>query len=181
LKKDHGWTAPKGYQVLVVDKGAVHICFPSGWVANPTDISMRLSDVEPPDDSCRIEVSYVYLDRRISDESFSLEQAMKVICKTKAIDDVEYFDWKEPVFLRRDDFRLAWVERKHTDPTFFRPVISRSLIGVGNGVYLMITYNCWADDVLKFNPVWQTMLDTLKLGHYMPDPSTGRTYIPRLN
>lgn len=170
---------PEGYQLIVLDRGAVHICFPEGWIARPSDKgSMRLHDAEPPDDSCRLEISYWKL-HPVMALNFPFETAVKVLQDTKT--ELEHEEKKEPVLSRRDGLRFGWVESQYPDPDNGRAVCSRSLLVVGNKIQVIITYDCWADETERFEPVWKTLLRTIRLGEYIANPASGQVIKPDLN
>src|SRR5437763_753622 len=61
MPRDHAWTARPGCKILVVDRGAVRIDYPEEWHAAPTDDCMQIHDKAPPNDNCRLGVSYMTL------------------------------------------------------------------------------------------------------------------------
>ena len=46
-------------------------------------------------------------------------------------------------------------------------------MGRGSRVYCLITFSFWAEDLVKFDPVWKETLRSLTLGLEVEDP-TGR-------
>ena len=179
LKPNHHWKTPEGYQLIVLDRGAVHICFPQGWEVTPGKItSIKLHDAAPPDDNCRMEISYFRIPPIMS-RAFPFERAMKVVENTET--DLEHYDKQPPAYLRRDGLRFGWIESKYADPENGRAVCSRALLVYGNNVQVLITYDCWADEMEKFAPVWNTLLKTIRLGEYVANPATGQIIKPHLN
>ncbi|MGH9767292.1 MAG: hypothetical protein ACREAB_07640 [Blastocatellia bacterium] len=65
LKKNHGWRGKPGYNVFVMDRGAVRFNFPLDWIIQPgTGNEMgtiKIHDREPPDDESLLDVSYMRL------------------------------------------------------------------------------------------------------------------------
>ena len=178
LKPNHQWRTPPGYKLIVMGRGAVHICFPRGWVDHATEHgSIRLHDAEPPGDSCRMEISFFIID--VGRAFYPFEHLVRNMGKAKT--DIERLNPKEPVFSRRDGLRFGWMESNYHDPDNGRLVCSRSLLVYGHKVQALITYDCWADRVEEFEPVWNTLLKTMRLGQYVPDPSTGIIARPELN
>ena len=170
---------PDGYQLIVMDRGAVHLCFPSGWLARPSDKgSMLLCDAEPPLDDCRLEVSYWRLHPALA-RNFPFERAVSEMCRTK--DEAEDETSSAPFYNKRDGLRFGWVESGYPDADNGRPVHSRTLLVLGNNIQVLISYACWADETEKFLPVWKTLLKTIRLGEYVNDPSSGYVIKPHLN
>lgn len=178
LKKDHLWEAPKGYQLLVMERGAVHVCFPRGWLIKPKHDTMCIHDVEPPDDNCRIQIS-MFRFHPIAVGKMPFEKIVRQVLSKES--DTDFFDIKPIVFQNRPGMKMAWIERKYIDPDFHRPILSRTFFALENNIQVLISFDCWNDDAVKFQDVWEQMLKTLKLGHYVSDPSTGQTHVPRLN
>ncbi len=60
LAKDHAWRAKPGYQIVVLDRGAVRFDVPQGWVIGPGEGAVELRDRPSPDDLCLIQASVLY-------------------------------------------------------------------------------------------------------------------------
>jgi len=61
LREDHAWSARPGCKVLVMQQGAVRFDYPQEWVVIPASDSIELYDKQPPDDDCRLAVSFIQL------------------------------------------------------------------------------------------------------------------------
>jgi hypothetical protein len=75
--------------------------------------------------------------------------------------------------LRADGVELAYtetrfVERKEKKEAFLRLAVAR-----GSGVYCLITFSFWAEDLAKYDPVWKEALRSLTLGLEIKDPTAG--------
>lgn len=179
LKPGHQWKTPEGYQLIVLDRGAVHVCFPHGWQVKPQETgSILLSDDEPPLDDCRMEISYWRL-HPVMARNFPFEKMVGEIQNSK--DKLEHEAMSEPVYSKRDGLRFGWVESAYPDPDNGRPVRSRTLLVFGNNIQVLLSYACWEDDFEKFMPVWKTMMKTIRLGEYIANPATGAVIRPQLN
>lgn len=56
LKDNHTWTAPDGYMILVLDRGAVRFNVPKNWYHEWQDDHLQIYDVKPPKDTAGISV-----------------------------------------------------------------------------------------------------------------------------
>src|ERR671920_2573227 len=61
LRRGHHWRARPGHRIFVADRGAVRFDFPDTWVLKMNERTVCLYDREPPDDDCRLEVSFFRL------------------------------------------------------------------------------------------------------------------------
>ena len=170
LKPGHKWKAKPGCKILVTDQGAVRFDVPEAWIVIPATDSVKIHDKQPPDDDCALAVSHVRLPpidwtglpivKLLSD---STKQIGLHVPKTGAI-----------VEQRRADLAIAWREIHFIDDKEQRPAISRILVGRRKLIQCLITFDFWLTDLDRCNPVWSTVLDTLTLGEFVTDPTTGR-------
>jgi len=58
LKDDHRWQSKPGYKVFVADRGSVRFDVPGDWVFEPDEKSFKFTDRKPPNDDCRLEMSF---------------------------------------------------------------------------------------------------------------------------
>lgn len=179
-KPKQQWKTPEGYQLFVMDGGAVHICFPTGWITRATEYgSLKLHDAEPPADSCKMQISYFRHPPTLP-RTFNFERSVKLLQKTK-VDMKEHYDIQPPQTMRRDGLQFGWVESKYPDTDKGRVVRSRALVVIGNCVQAIITYDCWDNEVEKHETVWKTLLKTIRLGEFLANPATGQLQKPELN
>jgi hypothetical protein len=172
LKEGHRWHAKPGYQVFVAGRGAVRFDVPSSWHFEPDTKSMKFMDKPPPDDDCRLEVSYNQLPP--ADYSlFPLEAMLRKIAKEDTRNVVEI---GEVTTLKRQTARIVWIELKFIDSIENREAYSRVCIGLGSQVQCLITFDFWASDRDRLSPIWDEVLRTLTLGLYIRDPATGLAF-----
>lgn len=177
LKKKHHWRARPENRIFVADRGAVRFDFPRGWVIKLDGASVCLYDREPPDDDCRLEVSFTRLPP-IDWSGLAVEQLLK----TATEGDTRPVESRAAVVsVRRGALRLAWTELGFRDPVENRAAFSRVLVGLGNNVQCLITLDFWADDARRLAPVWDEVVRTLELGIHITDPTTGARLDPKMN
>ena len=177
LKPNHSWKARPGYRIFVVGRGAVRFDIPQAWVLQPDTGSIKIYDGDPPNDNCRLEVSYNQLPP-IEWGGFPLAPLLEEVISG---DHREILSKGEVMSLNRHGLRLVWTEFCFMDPVEKREAYSRMLIGIGGNVQCLITLDFWPEDAKRVDPVWDEVIRTLQLGIYIPDPTTGKAMIPRLN
>ncbi len=169
LKPEHSWTAPPGYNVFVADRGAVRFNCPQGWVVVPASDSIELYDQPPPDDNCRLAVSYL----RLPAIDWSGLPMAKLVMTAIEGDTRPVLSRGAIVHARRDDLELAWIEIRFVDPQEHREAWSRLAIARGSNLQALITFDFWAEDAGRLEPVWSEVMRSVKLGWYVDDPTLG--------
>ncbi|KAM3097931.1 hypothetical protein ACKFKF_18585 [Phormidesmis sp. 146-12] len=172
LKEDHRWQSKPGYKIFVADRGAVRFDVPHDWHFEPDVKSFKFLDRKPPDDDCRLEMSFNRLPQ--GDWSlFPLQHTLKKIVEDEKRNVIET---GEIITLKRQIARIVWTEVKFIDAGENREAFSRICIGLGSNVQCLITFDYWADQADRLTPVWDQVLDSLVLGLYIRDPKTGLAF-----
>jgi hypothetical protein len=168
LKKGHLWTAKEGFQVAALDRGVIRFEFPQGWICIPDEDSVKFYDCDPPDDNCRLAVSRP----RLPDvaDSFGLDQIVTAASKG---DPRMLIQTAPAIHTQRGSLALAWADFRFTDPESNREARSRLCFARGAGLYALVTFEFWQDDRDKFSPIWQHVMDTLAIGEWILDPTSG--------
>lgn len=169
LNENHNWNSKPGYKIFVAGRGAVRFDVPQNWHFEPDEKSFRFHDAVPPDDDCRLEVSFNLLP----EGDWSLFPLAHTLKKIAADDDRNVIDRGEVITLKRQTARIVWTEIKFIDSDENREAFSRICIGLGSNVQCLITFDYWADQAEKLTPVWDVVIDTLVLGLFIRDPRTG--------
>jgi hypothetical protein len=173
LQKDHGWKAKPGYKIFVAGRGAVRFDYPAHWVVIPDTISVKFHDREPPDDDCRLEVSYLHLPPGVD---FSGLPLTKLLDEALKGDTRGIFDRGNIVKVERPDLELVWRELFFMDPVEKRLACTRACMARGSGVQPFITLDFWLDQTDRIVPVWDEVLRSLQLGQYVEDPTRRRLH-----
>jgi hypothetical protein len=169
LKDSHAWKAPPGYNVFVVDRGAVRFNVPHIWVVVPASDCIAIYDKQPPDDDCRLAVSYLPLP---TIDWSGLPLAQLIATATKS-DQRKILSHGEIAHIPRTDLELAWTEGRFIDSQEHREAFSRLAIARGSNLQALITFDFWVEDALRLNPVWDEVLRSVELGRYVDDPTIG--------
>lgn len=169
LKERHAWRAKPGYKIFVVDHGAVRFDIPRDWIIEPGAESTKFYDGEPPNDDCRLEVSYLRLPP-IDWSGLPLSELIRVATEG---DHRNITPTGKFVHQHREYVELAWAEFRFMDPQEHREAFTRLCIGRGSGVQALITLDYWPEDAARVDGVWDEVLRSLALGRYVADPTVG--------
>ncbi|MBI4531136.1 MAG: hypothetical protein HY709_06390 [Candidatus Latescibacteria bacterium] len=169
LKDTHAWKAPPGYNVFAADRGAVRFNFPHGWVVVPASGCIELYDQQPPNDNCRLAVSYLRLPP-IDWSGLPLAQLITTVVEG---DHRKALVGGDIINVPRTDVEVAWTEICFMDPQEHRGALSRIAIARGWNVQALITFDFWVEDTVRFGPVWDEVVRSVELGRYVDDPTRG--------
>jgi hypothetical protein len=166
---DHTWRAPDGYNIFVADKGAVRLNYPHGWIVKPDSDSIKFYDREPPDDDCRLAVSYIRLPP-IDWSDLPLSRLVDAAIQGDSRGITHRSDFIDVV---RPGLEICWVELTFFDKTLKRTAHSRLCIGRGSNIQSLLTFEFWPEDREKFDPAWNEVIRSLDLGLHIEDPTKG--------
>ena len=169
LKAQHTWTAKPGNNVLALNRGAVRFEYPRKWVVLPDEDSLKVYDRRPPNDDCRLAVSHLWLAPL---DWSGLPVATLVEAATQG-DERPIHTWGEITSASHDGIDLAWRAMRFVDPIEHREAISHLCIARKGIVQALITFEFWDSDAARYRPVWDTVLETLRLNDYIADPTKG--------
>jgi hypothetical protein len=182
LKKHNRWQAKPGNHIFVSNKGAVRFEYPAKWIVLPgQNGSICFYDREPPDHHAILQVNHWEL---LPNESGPLPMAVDwtglpllelFVHSTSNVPD-ENRELKEERPVReviRPGLEAIWSERLVFDLHDRKDVISRVCLARGANVTTLISYDFFADQHARFHPIWENVFNTLVLGQYVTDPTTG--------
>ena len=169
LQDTHGWKSRPGCRIFVADKGAVRFDFPMHWVMEPTADCFQFHDRQPPNDDCRLAVSY----QRLPAIDWSGAPLADMLRQVIEQDPRGLTPTMDVVSIQHPDLHLVWLEGNFIDPQEFRQAYGRMAIGIGGNIQVLLTFDYWADDAARFTPVWDDVLQSLQVGTYIPDPTRG--------
>lgn len=172
LKDNHTWKAPKGYKIVVLDRGAVSFNIPEKWVLHKLE-PVEIYDKMPPDDDCRLSVSFWRLPHGVDWSGLPLADMLDKATQPDAGEDVHILQRGSVVKHKRDDLELFWVENRFLDKQEKREAFSRNAIARGWNVQVLITFDFWLSDAPKLRPIWNEILRSLQLGYSIEDPTKG--------
>lgn len=171
LKDNHTWKAPKGYKILVIERGLVSFNFPEKWLLKQID-PVEIHDGDPPNDNARLMVSFWRLPKDVDWSGLPLGP---LLAQSTEGSEMEILARSEIITVPRSDLELVWTEHRFLDPVEKREAYSRIAMARGFYVHVLITFDYWVDDADKMLPVWSEVLGSLQLGRHIEDPTKGAT------
>ncbi len=160
LPPGHRWTARPGHRIFVADRGAVLFEFPGAWVVTPGPDRVEILDRAPPNDRCRLAISYL----RLPEADWSGLPLSRLLVDVMTEIEEEVIDRGPVIELARVDLELAWTELRFVDPEERRQARSRLCLGRGSYIQSLITLDFWPEDEARVTPVWEAVLESLQLG-----------------
>ncbi|HLY28930.1 MAG TPA: hypothetical protein VKQ72_21465 [Aggregatilineales bacterium] len=173
LATNHSWTAPKGYKVVAIERGAVIFNIPQDWTLTKLQ-PIEIYDKEPPADNARISVSFWRLPPGLDWTELPLEGLLNDATKDLGKSDERQILDNGPVKTSpRTDLELATKIQRFVDPLEHREAYTYMATARGWDVHVLITFDFWLDDLAKCAPVWDEVLRSLQLGLVIDDPTKG--------
>src|SRR5688572_17051503 len=113
LNPDHGWRCKPGYQVVVLNRGAVRFDVPKSWVVSdvedPGGAHFTMFDKPEPDDDLRFQVSVFHLNPEIDWSGVQLDTVLAgALGGQPDADGRRTISQTEPVLIRRAGLTIAW-------------------------------------------------------------------------
>lgn len=171
LPEGHGWSARPGHKILVLDRGAVLLEYPRDWHVEPGPGQIDLRDRETVQEStCVLAVSYLRLPP-LDWRDLPLSELLSHAVDGNERDLIAAGPVTETA---RDDLEIAWIEQRVVDPGENRESRSRTCLVRGKNLQCLITFDFWPEDEARVSPVWDDVLESVKLGVEVEDPTRGR-------
>ncbi len=170
LRDNHTWKAPPGHKIVVLDRGAVRFNFPESWMVVPESDALKLYDVAPPDDNCRLSVSFMRTPPVDWSELPLAGLLESVMAKD---DDPSARPVGKTVRVPRQDVEIVWMETSFEDPVEHREGRSRVAVARGRNIHAIFTLDFWPEDAPRLAAMWQEVMRSVELGRYVSDPTKG--------
>ena len=167
-----GWKAKPGYKIFVADRGAVRFDFPAEWVFDPGTAGSPATfhDKQPPDDSCRLQMTLFRLPPGIDWTDLPLDRQL---AEALAHGDPGHLSQGPIIGVDRPGLEIVWTEVRRIDEREQRESRSRHLLARGSNLQPFITLDFWPEDAERLEPVWDEVVRSLRLGQYVADPMHG--------
>jgi hypothetical protein len=163
LPKNFPVSARPGNNVFIANRGDVSFEYPSSWVVKPSDKSICFYDANPPDDQCVLEFSITHLDFRRDWSDLPLASMLcKVLPPGHQAGPAQPWDVQQ---LIRGDLQIVWLESDFMDPVEHRLALARCALARCADIVPLITFNFWPEHKQKWEPIWQSILETLRVAH----------------
>jgi len=155
----------------VLDRGAVRFNFPKDWVTVPASDCVALYDRRPPNDNCRLAVSYL----RLPPMDWTGLPLDELIASVIEGDQRRILARGDIIKADRADLELAWRAIRFQDPSENCEAFSRIALARGANLQALITFDFWARDAAWLESVWDEVMRTVELGRFVSDPTAGDT------
>ena len=171
LPATHGWKAQPGNAVLVLERGLLSFEYPKTWHLVPGKTT-ELYDAAPPADEARLQISLFPLRPDVDWSGFPFKTMGKELFSRR--DDDEHVIWREPTKpelrhgIPMDTSYSRWFDTEEKREAFSRQVLARHEL-----VLALLTMDFWVEDAARIEPVWELILDTMRLGDYIENPFMG--------
>jgi hypothetical protein len=171
LPDDHRWTARPGYQILVLDRGAVVLEFPRDWFVQPGAEQTDIRDRASPDNStCVLAVSYL----RLPAADWSGLPLRELLLPAAQGEEREHIGGGAVIEARHGNLDIAWTELRVVDARERREALCRFCLARSDGVQCVISFDFWPEDEARLHTVWENVLDSLRLNASVEDPTRGK-------
>lgn len=172
LAANHSWKAPKGYKIMVLDRGTISFNIPQDWIVAKLE-PVEIHDGEPPNDNARISVSFWRLPPGVDWSGLPLPKLLMDSLKGGSESTVKMLERGKLVEANRDGMEMVWVQSRFLDLPQNREAYSRVAVVRGFNVAALISFDFWVDDAKKLQSVWDELLRSIILGRSIADPTKG--------
>ena len=170
LPEGHGWSARPGYKVLVVNRGAVVLEYPGEWFVAPQANQINIRDRPSAEEStCVLAVSSFQLPPA----DLSGVPLRDLLAAVAEGEEREYIESGQTVEIHRGSLEAAWTVQRFVDERERREARCRFCLARGQGIQSVITLDYWPEEEERVAPVWENVLDSLRLGVALDDPTRG--------
>jgi hypothetical protein len=174
LAPNHVWKAAPGCRILVVDSGGVRCDIPYEWIVYSPRQHVFVLDRFPPDNRCMMAISCKRVPpevmaiplRLILDEWVKGEEREVVQCG----EDVRFYRWP---------MEVSWLELRVATEAFGRERSTRVCVARADQTQALIVFDFDTADEDRVNRVWETLMQTVRVGDYIADPTIGRRRMRR--
>lgn len=168
LPDDLHWEVREGYKTFVADRGAVRFDIPGDWIMTPGESSIKFQDRESPDDTCTLEMSIFRLPPGPNWDDLPLLHLLSDA--VEGDDHLEVLSRRKPVYQRRGDMEIAWLETRYVEPLEHREARSRNCLARRGLIQPFFTFAFWPEDARRVLPAWDELIRSLRLGEYVAFP-----------
>jgi hypothetical protein len=174
LAPNHLWKAAPGCRILVIDNGGVRCDIPREWIVYSPNRHVFVIDRFPPDNRCIAAISC----RRVSSDVMAIS-LLWILEEWIRGEDRRILDRNEAFRLNRWPMEAAWLQLRVLDPKSRREKITRVCIARADLTQALLVFDFHPEDEPSMDRTWNTIIDTLTVGDYIEDPSTGRKRMRR--
>jgi hypothetical protein len=168
LATNHVWKAAPGCRILVVDNGGVRCDIPYEWIVYSPRRHVFVIDRFPPDNRSLLAISC----KRVPPEvmAFSLPSILR---EWVSGEDRQVIECGEAIRFQRWPMEAAWLQLR------VRGKCTCVCVARADCTQALLVLDFHPEDETALAPVWQTLMETLAVGDYISDPTTGRKRMQR--
>ena len=165
LPEKHTWKSSEGYAIFVANRGDVRFEFPGDWTTSQAKDAIRLHDVDPPAEECRVSVTVFNLPQQ-QGRSWLDEPLVPMLqgaCRDTGEKDGRPLG--EVTGGRRLNYEWAWGQSGWLDrdtPPHDRWIVARHLMARTARIHVLITFEYY-EDRPDFAREFDHLLKTLRL------------------
>lgn len=152
--------ARPGNNIFVANRGDVSFEYPNTWIVKPSERSICFYDAEPPDDQCVLELSIIHLNFRIDWSGLPLA---RMLCDVLPPEETVPALGANVREIRKGDLQIVWHEFDFMEKVEHRLAFTRGALARRADVVPFITLNFWPEDREKVVPIWDAVLETLRV------------------
>jgi hypothetical protein len=169
LAPNHVWKAAPGCRILVVDSGGVRCDIPYEWIVYSPRRHVFVLDRFPPNNRSLLAISC----KRVPPEVMAFP-LLSILEEWINGEDRPVLSRSEVVSIHRWPLEAAWLELRVADPEFNREKPTRVCVARADLTQAVLVFDFQPDAGAAADSAWQTVMETLAVGDYIADPTTGR-------
>jgi len=174
LAPNHVWKAAPGCRILVVDNGGVRCDIPHEWIVYSPRRHVFVIDRFPPDNRCIVAISC----KRVSSEMMAIP-LFQILDEWVKGEDRQVLWRGDAVRFHRWPLEAAWLQLHVTETTLGQEKLTRVCVARADRTQAVIVFDFHPEDEPIVEGAWTTLLETLAVGDYIADPTTGQRRMRR--
>ena len=147
---------------------------PHEWIVYSPRRHVFVIDRFPPDNRSLVAISC----RRVSSAVMAIP-LLSILEEWVTGEDRQVLQRGEAIRFHRWPLEAAWVELRVADPALDREKSTRVCVARADRTLALIVFDFHPADEAVIESAWNTIMDTLTVGDYIADPSTGRKRMKR--
>jgi hypothetical protein len=169
LKQNHTWRCTPGYQMIVMGRGDLSFEYPSGWLHEPGETSIKCRDKPYPKDNFVLEVSCLRLGP-IEQTPYTLPMLLAGGIGRGKVQEISEDEIRT---FAREDMQIVWYERREIDREQHKPVIWRHAMCHTGSLYGILSFGFWEEYETRGDALWNHFLKTVIMDRTIEDPTAG--------
>jgi hypothetical protein len=174
LAPNHVWKAAPGCRILIIDNGGLRCDIPYEWIVYSPRTHVFAIDRFPPDNRCLMAISC----RRVSSEIIAIP-LRRILEEWVVGEDRGAVETSEPVYFFRWPLQAAWMQVTVNGREPKANKTTRVCVARADRTQALIILDYHTADESSVETAWETLMDSLVVGDYISDPTTGRRRMRR--